>query len=70
MFGQLVVNSAGTVQDWILSPNLNPEWSSGESIFAWYSGGETRLEEGFALSDSVPVCLNGDNRAACRISSE
>ncbi|MFN0180002.1 MAG: DUF5916 domain-containing protein [Gemmatimonadales bacterium] len=55
MFGQLITDGGGTVQDWTVSPNINPEWESGESIFAWYTRGSTRLEEGFLVSDSVAV---------------
>ncbi len=55
LFGQRIVNGAGVVQDWLLSPNLNPEWNSGESIFAWYIRGVTRLDEGFTLSNRVAV---------------
>ena len=55
MYGQLITNGAGTVQDWMVSPNLSADWNSGDRLFAWYTGGSTRLDEGFALSDSVPV---------------
>jgi hypothetical protein len=55
VFGQRVANGAGVVQDWMLSPNLNPEWNSGESIFAWYTRGFTRIDEEFTLSDRVMV---------------
>jgi hypothetical protein len=55
MYGQLITNSAGTVQDWTVSPNINPQWESGEAIYAWYTRGFTRLEEGFTLSDSIAV---------------
>ncbi len=55
MYGQLITNGVGTVQDWTVSPNLAAEWNSGHRLFAWYSHGSTRLDEGFALSDSVPV---------------
>jgi hypothetical protein len=55
MYGQLITNGAGTVQDWTVSPNLAADWNSGDRLFAWYSRGSTRLDEGFALSDSVPV---------------
>ncbi|MBM4187495.1 MAG: carbohydrate binding family 9 domain-containing protein [Gemmatimonadetes bacterium] len=55
MFGQLVTDGGGRTLERTISPNLNPEWNSGESIFSWYTDGFTRLEEGFVLSDSVPV---------------
>ena len=55
MYGQLITNTAGTVQDWMASPNIVAEWNSGDNIFGWYTRGATRLEEGFAVSDSVPV---------------
>jgi hypothetical protein len=55
LFGQRIADTDGRVLDWLISPSLNPEWSSGESVFAWYGWGFTRLEEGFRLSDSVDV---------------
>ncbi len=55
LFGQRVANGAGLVQDWMVAPNLNPEWNSGESIYAWYGRGFNRLEDGFTLSERVAV---------------
>ena len=55
MFGQLITDGRGRTMDWTLSPNVNPEWNSGEGFFSWYTTGFTRLEEGFTLSDSVAV---------------
>ncbi len=55
IYGQLITNGSGQVQDWTVSPNIAPTWNSGDNFFAWYTYGSTRLDEGFALSDSVPV---------------
>ncbi len=52
---QLITNGAGTVQDWTVSPSASADWNSGDRFFIWYTGGFTRLEEGFSVSDSVPV---------------
>ena len=55
LYGQHIANGRGAVQDWSLSPSISPEWSSGEHIYFWFTKGSTRLEEGFNLSDSIPV---------------
>ncbi|MFQ5538537.1 MAG: DUF5916 domain-containing protein, partial [Gemmatimonadota bacterium] len=43
------------LQDWTAGFFLTPEWESGESFSVFVNAGETVLEQGFELSDSVDI---------------
>jgi hypothetical protein len=45
----------GELQDWMVGPITILEWNSGETLSLGGFRGFTRLDEGFSLSDRVPV---------------
>jgi hypothetical protein len=53
--GSYISTTQGRMQDWEAGFFLGPEFESGESIGTRISIGETRLDEGFELADSVPI---------------
>jgi hypothetical protein len=53
--GQYISRVTGEKQDWGVGPFLMAEWESGEGLGGFYNHGFTRLDEGFDLSDRLPV---------------
>jgi hypothetical protein len=52
---KLVSTTGGRMQDWEAGLRAGPDFDSGESIGAKIGVGETQLDEGFAVADSVGV---------------
>jgi hypothetical protein len=52
---KLVSTTGGRMQDWEVGLRGGPDFDSGESIGAKIGIGETQLDEGFTLADSVAV---------------
>ncbi len=53
--GEYVSTTDGRMQDWEVSFAVDPEFESGESFRAMLDIGETQLDEGFMLADSIPI---------------
>jgi hypothetical protein len=45
----------GRFQDWSAGASVLPTWSSGDNASVNVSAGETRVDHGFVLADSIPV---------------
>jgi len=52
---EYISTTHGRMQDWASSVYAGPEFESGESIGFDLTLGETRLDEGFELADSIPI---------------
>jgi hypothetical protein len=55
MDGSYISTTDGRMQDWEAGVFFSPDWESGESIGTKIGLGETRLDEGFELADSILV---------------
>jgi hypothetical protein len=53
--GEYFTTTGGRMQDWEGSVFLDPEWESGESFGTKLAVGETQLDEGFLLADSILI---------------
>jgi hypothetical protein len=53
--GEYTSTTDGRMQDWEASIFLDPEFESGDSFGTKLAIGETRLDEGFVLADSIPI---------------
>jgi len=52
---EYISTTGGRMQDWQVSFALDPEFESGDSFRAMLDLGETQLDEGFVLADSIPI---------------
>jgi len=53
--GEYISTTAGRMQDWEASFHLAPEFDTGDGFRAMLDVGETQLDEGFRLADSIPI---------------
>ncbi|NIM50067.1 MAG: hypothetical protein GTN62_06990 [Gemmatimonadales bacterium] len=53
--GEYISTTDGRMQDWGVSFAVDPEFESGDSFRAMFDVGETQLDEGFMLADSIPI---------------
>jgi hypothetical protein len=53
--GEYISTNDGRMQDWEMSFAVDPEFESGDSFRAMLDIGETQLDEGFLLADSIPI---------------
>ncbi len=53
--GEYISTTDWRMQDWEVSFAVDPEFESGDSFRAMFDFGETQLDEGFLLADSVPI---------------
>jgi hypothetical protein len=53
--GEYISTTDWRMQDWEVSFAVDPEFESGDSFRVMYDVGETQLDEGFLLADSVPI---------------
>jgi hypothetical protein len=64
--GEYISTTDGRMQDWEASIHLAPEFESGESFRTMLDIGETQLDEGFVLADSVPIASGRYDARAIR----
>jgi hypothetical protein len=64
--GEYISTSDGRMQDWEVSIALDPEFESGESFRAMLDIGETQLDEGFVLADSITIASGRYDTRAIR----
>ncbi len=63
--GEYISTTDWRMQDWEVSFHLGPELESGDGLRAMFDIGETQLDEGFLLADSIPIPSGRyDTRAA------
>ncbi|RMH20853.1 MAG: hypothetical protein D6701_03375, partial [Gemmatimonadetes bacterium] len=53
--GNYQTRTDNVFQDYSVGPNVTLEFESGDQISGSFNRGETRLDEGFTLADSVPI---------------
>jgi len=64
---EYISTTDGRMQDWQVSFALDPEFESGDSFRAMLDIGETQLDEGFVLADSIPIASGRYDTRAVRL---
>jgi hypothetical protein len=64
---EYISTTDGRMQDWEAGFFFRPEFESGESIGVMANLGETQLDEGFVLADSIPIEIGRFDEAEVRV---
>ncbi len=64
---EYISTTDGRMQDWEAGFFVRPEFESGESIGGMDNLGETQLDEGFMLADSIPIAAGRYDASEARI---
>ncbi len=65
--GEYISTTDGRMQDWQASVHLGPELESGDGFRAMLDIGETQLDQGFLLADSIPIASGRYDARAIRL---
>ncbi|UCG87932.1 MAG: hypothetical protein JSW71_05145, partial [Gemmatimonadota bacterium] len=65
--GEYISTTDWRMQDWEVSFAVDPEFESGDSFRAMLDIGETQLDEGFLLADSIPIASGRYDARAFRL---
>lgn len=65
--GEYFSTTGGRMQDWEASVFLDSEWESGESFGTKLAIGETQLDGGFLLADSIPIAIGRYDASEIRV---
>jgi hypothetical protein len=65
--GEYISTVDWRMQDWEVSAFIDPEFEAGDSFRARFGLGETQLDEGFDLADSIPIDVGRYDASGIRV---